>query len=483
MITAIDFTNRQNRYLRLTDVSEQYLRHIEKKAKEDPYYPTYHVAPRHGLLNDPNGLSYYKGRHHIFYQWFPLGPVHGLKHWYHVSTKDFVHYEDHGIALYPDHCYDSHGCYSGSGVVEGDSLHLFYTGNHLTGDGEVVQSQVHAVMDPDNFIRKAQVIANGSPIAFTHNFRDPVVFEREGSYYMLVGGEMMTNEGGLALYKGESMDQMTYEGTVSTPLGKLGYMWECPNYFEVEEQGIFIFSPQGDLKTDKYNFNNVFSVAYMIGEPMDLERRHFEVEDYIELDKGFDFYAPQTYVDDQGRRILIGWLGNSKSEYPTDPNMWAHMLTIPRTLEVKGNELIQSPVEELVNLRKDKETLKTLHRLHSQAFEMRIMVEEVFEITFENDKGECVTFSSNGEEYELDRSKMTHVYAEKFGTKRYAKRKCLTSHRVMIYIDRSSIEIFCDDGATVFTSRMFVSNLEKVRSVGVSGDLYHLSSAEFLESN
>ncbi|MFO7176986.1 sucrose-6-phosphate hydrolase, partial [Enterococcus faecium] len=80
-----------------------------------------HIQPPTGLLNDPNGFIYYDGEYHLFYQWFPLGPVHGLKHWYHVSSKNLVHWTDRGVALVPETKEDSHGAYSGSGFVVNDT--------------------------------------------------------------------------------------------------------------------------------------------------------------------------------------------------------------------------------------------------------------------------------------------------------------------------------------------------------------------------
>ena len=88
----------------------------------------FHIAPPHGLLNDPNGLCQIEGTYHIFYQWFPLGPVHGLKHWRHLTTKDFIHFDDYGCAMYPDDSYDLHGCYSGMVFKEGKQCHVYYTG-------------------------------------------------------------------------------------------------------------------------------------------------------------------------------------------------------------------------------------------------------------------------------------------------------------------------------------------------------------------
>ena len=85
-----DFSNHQNRHIRITDMPAEYFQRIQETTRKDPYYPVWHIAPKCGLMNDPNGLCEINGIHHIFYQWFPAGPVHGLKHWYHLTTKDFI---------------------------------------------------------------------------------------------------------------------------------------------------------------------------------------------------------------------------------------------------------------------------------------------------------------------------------------------------------------------------------------------------------
>lgn len=195
----MDFSNRQNRFVRLDEVSAEYLEHIESLTQNDPYYPSYHIAPKHGLVNDPNGLSYFNGEHHIFYQWFPLGPVHGLKHWYHVSTKDFVYFKDRGVALYPDQDYDQHGCHTGVAVVEGEQLNLLYTGHLVCEPESGHPTQVLAVMDKEGKIEKKGVVIDYNSQHYTHNMRDPVTIKREDDYYMLIGAESHQQQGKLAL--------------------------------------------------------------------------------------------------------------------------------------------------------------------------------------------------------------------------------------------------------------------------------------------
>ncbi|MCF4172331.1 sucrose-6-phosphate hydrolase [Vibrio sp. McD22-P3] len=474
----MDFSNRQNRFVRLDEVSAEYLKHIESLTQNDPYYPSYHIAPKHGLVNDPNGLSYFNGEHHIFYQWFPLGPVHGLKHWYHVSTKDFVHFKDRGVALYPDQDYDQHGCHTGVAVVEGEQLNLLYTGHLVYEPNSGHPTQVLAVMDKEGKIEKKGVVVDYNSQHYTHNMRDPVTMKREDDYYMLIGAESHQQQGKLALYHGRQIDAYQYKGNVDIGIGEFGYMWECPNYYEETGSGVFIFSPQGVTSDSKYDFNNVFSVVYIVGKPLDTENLKFEHQGYFELDKGFDFYAPQTYLDNKGRRILIGWLGNSKSEYPTDKNYWAHMLTLPREISIEGNKLRQTPLVELTDLRESSEVLRPQHELISRAFELEVSVEQDFVIEFANQSGDKMTFSGNETEWCLDRTHVTETHAEQFGTVRYALRQSNDS-LVRVFVDHSSIEIFCDFGETVFTSRIFVSDLNQLHLSKATGQIHYLSGIHY----
>lgn len=474
----MDFSNRQNRLVRLDEVSDEYLQHIAKLTKQDPYYPSYHIAPKHGLVNDPNGLCYFNGEHHIFYQWFPLGPVHGLKHWYHVTTKDFVHFTDRGVALYPDQDYDQHGCHTGIAVVENEQLNLLYTAHYVPEPDSGHPTQILAVMDKEGNVEKKGVVVDFNSEHYTHNMRDPVTIRRGDDYYMLIGAESHQHEGKLAIYGGSSLDSYQYLGNVDIGLDSFGFMWECPNYYEQDDRGVFIFSPQGVTSESKYDLKNVFSVVYIVGKPIDTEKRVFENQGYFELDKGFDFYAPQTYLDPKGRRILIGWLGNSKSEYPTDKNYWAHMLTLPREVTIRGNKLIQQPLEELKALRHTTQPLTTSNTLSSGAFELELSVESSFCLELANDNGDKMVFSGNKEEWILDRTGVTEVHAAEFGTVRFAKRLS-TQSRVRVFVDNSSIEIFCDDGETVFTSRLFVAQLSQLLLTGAEGKIHYLKGLQY----
>ena len=96
--------------------------------KDKDFRPHFHIAPPTGLMNDPNGLIFDGEKYHLFYQWFPFDAIHGMKHWKHLITKDFQHYQS-ADDLIPCELFESHGCYSGGALKVGDKLAMFYTGN------------------------------------------------------------------------------------------------------------------------------------------------------------------------------------------------------------------------------------------------------------------------------------------------------------------------------------------------------------------
>lgn len=464
-----DFSNHQNRHIQIKDMPEEYYERIQTTTREDAFYPTWHIAPKCGLMNDPNGLCQIDGVHHIFYQWFPAGPVHGLKHWYHLKTRDFVHYEDAGVAMYPENIFDSYGCYTGMALREQGKTYLYYTG--IQGK-EQIPNTCFAEFDGEKILNRKKLFTT-NPALTTLNYRDPYVWKKDDTYYMLVGGENPNHQGILLMYAGSMPDQFTYIGNVDIGDYPFGYMLECPNYYEENGRGILFFSPMGIKSKNKYDFKNVFSVVYAIGDPMDIKNKSFHYKNFYEIDKGFDFYAPQSYEDEKHRRILLGWLGNSKNAYPTDKNNWAHMMTMPRILAWEKDRLVQTPPPELKQLRSEGKKLCDWQEIKECSFEIVCNPKEEFEIEVGNNKGNNICFSANKEEYCLDRSHMTHIYAEQFGTVRYAMR-LEKEQTIRIFADHSSLEIFCDSGKTVFTTRMFIENVSYIKTKGVDGTFYYL---------
>lgn len=477
-IEFIDFSNHQNRYIRKEDVGEAYIEKMKDKvSKDNNFYPTCHIVAPHGLVNDPNGLYQDKeGFYNIYYQWFPLGTVHGLKHWAYVRTKDFVHYESYGVKMYPDQVYDKYGCYTGMAFQEDDQVHIYYTGIRKEGE-KLLPSTVHALVQ-NGEILKTGIIEDVDLSLTTDNYRDPCVFKRNDDYFMIVGAENKENKGVIWLSKGTSPTSFERLGTIDLGDYPFGYMLECPNYFEEDDYGVMIFSPQGIKAVDPYDFQNVFSVIYAVGKRLDTENLKFDYEEICELDKGFDFYAPQIFRDQKGRKLLYGWLGNSKTAYPSDEYQWAHFLTIPREITIENRKIIQQPIAEWTQMRGKKTIEVNNKQLNSKAFELVIPASEEFQITIKNEQNESLNFSSKGKEYCLDRSQTTRLYNNQYGQKRLAIRQVMDKHDIRMIVDHSSVEIFADNGKTVFTGRFYLEGNWSLEAKGTFITHYELRQIE-----
>lgn len=459
---------REERYRRLEDVTQEAYQKLLEQVAKSPYRQKFHIQPKTGLLNDPNGFSYYKGRYHLFYQWFPLGPVHGVKYWYHVSSEDLLNWKDEGVALKPDSFYDSHGVFSGSGLVVEDELHLFYTGNTRTADWIRIPYQCHAVMDQSGNIKKAEFpLISDSPSGFTDNFRDPKVIEYQGQYICLIGSETTDNRGKIVYYKSENLVDWEYQGTIDTAdYSNAGYMWECPDYFEQNGQGVLLFSPQG-MSAEGEKYRNIFQSGYLMGNPIDFSTGQFHHNKFKELDRGFDFYAPQTMQDHLGRRLLVGWLGLPGVDCVTDAYGWAHCLTLPRELVVEKSHLYQRPVKELEGLRKshrhfvgdlNDETFSFSETSRTYELQLSLTLDELeyFALALREGDGEKVVFSydSSKARLQLDLSNAGETVTAEYGRTRSCEFQA-DSLDIHLFLDESSLEIFINDGFEVFTSRIF----------------------------
>ncbi|WP_215084770.1 sucrose-6-phosphate hydrolase [Exiguobacterium sp. s78] len=459
---------REARYRPLSDVDPSVYQAMKEEVRTSPWRFSYHIQPPTGLLNDPNGFVYHDGLYHLFYQWFPLGPVHGLKYWYHMTSKDLVHWFDEGAALIPNDDPDSHGAYSGSGFIKDDQVHIMYTGNKRDADWNRHTSQIVGHLRSDGRIEKhlPPAIPN-VPEGYTEHFRDPKVFQdASGIWYCIIGAQRSDLTGCTVIYQSQDAEQWTFLGELQTNYPTFGYMWECPDYFELDGKGILLFSPQG-IEPDGQNYQNIFQSGYFIGEPLALPDLTFTHEPFQELDFGFDFYAPQTTEAADGRRILVGWMGLPDISYPSDIYNWAHALTLPRELTIEQGQLRQRPVNELTQLRK--ETLFDETILFEQ--DVTIAEAEIFELVMTDLKLSSDTFRFSirqdateetvfhydavSRQFTIDRSRSgAEVPAESFGTSR-STILAKDLHTLRLFVDRSSFELFLNDGEAVASGRIF----------------------------
>ena len=464
------------------------------EVTNERYRLGYHVMAKSGWINDPNGFVYYKGYYHIFYQHHPYTAEWGPMHWGHARSKDLIHWENLPIALTPGSEEDKDGCFSGTAIVKDDILYLVYTGHHYyEGDDNpdhFWQNQNLAYsIDGINFKKyKNNPIIEKPPEDNTHHFRDPKVWEHDGKYYQLLGSQANDGLGRVILYSSDDLLEWQYLGEIDHAKSEEaeGFMWECPDFFCLNGEDILLCSPQGILP-QQTQFLNLYNTGYFLGD-LDYKNVGFKRNSqFIELDKGHDFYAAQTMLAPDGRRILIGWMAMWENEMPEQKDGWSGALTLPRELVLSKNQMLMRPIKELESLRMEKSNsqqfqLNDLYLLSNITDHSEIELElsnidkdSFFNIHFkDNYNNSFLTLDYSNSNLILNTSKTAD--------KRYATKDLSEKCEIRIFIDKSSIEIFINDGEIVFTERYYIENNPQVQIEG-SEDIVGNQNVYQLKSN
>lgn len=435
--------------------------------------PKFHFSPRVGWTNDPNGFSYYNGEYHLFYQYNPYSTVWDSMHWGHAVSNDLLHWKYLPAALAPDENYDSFGCFSGSAATLSDGKQLLiYTGVYKENDEEF-QVQCAAVGDGINYekYQKNPVIdAEKLPAGKSkNNFRDPKIWqESDGSFRCVVAGCSNDRKGAIMLYKSADGFNWEFESVIIENDGSLGLMWECPDFFKLGDNHVLLASPQ-DMLAQGLEYSNGNGTICLIGS-FDEQTKKFTYQHNQSIDYGVDFYAPQTVLAPDGRRIMIGWLQNWDTCSLTDRSnrQWFGQMTLPREITIREGRLIQSPIRELKNYRSGKVEYKnipvssalTLDGISGRTIDIELKIRPAnvadfyykFAVKFAQ-SGETYTslnFRSHESVLEIDR---------KFSGIRRAcinQRSCKVNTnnnelKLRIILDRFSVEVFVNDGEQAMT--------------------------------
>ena len=401
----------------------------ETVQKDKDFRPHFHIAPPTGLMNDPNGLIFDGEKYHLFYQWFPFDAIHGMKHWKHLITKDFQHYQS-ADDLIPCELFESHGCYSGGALKVGDKLAIFYTGNtRRPSDNQRVPYQNLAIFNLNGKLLSKRPLIENAPEGYTEHVRDPKpYFTEDGKIRFICGAQRENLTGTAIIFEMDNLeDTPRLLGELSLPAfdNKNVFMWECPDLLKLRDKDVFIWSPQGKDR-EAHQFQNNYHATYAVGKLTDLT---FEAEYIGELDQGFDFYAPQTFggLDNQTYAILFGWIGLPDLTYPTDKFKWHSALTLPRELRLEGTRIYQRPITKI------DENLTALSALHideqadianlDRAYLKFEVNNQAFDLTFfQNEKGQSLRLSYENRLFCLDRSQSEQTeLMEKFDTKRFCE--------------------------------------------------------------
>ena len=447
---------------------------LRELAAKDKDRLNYHIMPTSGWVNDPNGLCQFKGVYHIYYQYSPFDVNGKLKLWGHITTEDFIKYQEHEPVLYPDFRYDQNGVYSGSAVVRNGKINYFYTGNvkHLDGDYDYImtgrEQNLIACSSEDgfNFSEKELIMTNTDfPSKLSLHVRDPKVYHKNGIDYMVIGARDDNSTGCILVLKGKDLKNWECH-TVIYSDGKFGYMWECPDLFDLNGETVLVTCPQG-VPEEGYIYKNVHQNGYFLVNG-DLESKDVNLSEFRLLDYGFDFYAPQSFEDESGRRILVGWMGIPDADYTnrTTENGWQHALTMPRELILKDGIIYQRPVEEIKALRGNNRTFaadefKDLE-VENLSFELCAEFEKCngFKLNLRND----ISLS-------FDKSKgLIELNMGESGCGRDARYAyCDEIRNIDVYSDTSAFEIFINDGEIVFTTRAYTDGTQKIGFEKIDG--------------
>lgn len=325
---------------------------IEQGRKIDSIQrPLLHLSPYMGWMNDPNGFCYYEGQYHLFYQYYPYDRVWGPMHWGHAVSQDLLEWNYLPCAMAPDTDADAGGCFSGTAVVgENGELMLFYTGVQLPSSSHPsLQTQCLAIGDGRDFekVRENPIIHPSQlPKGYSHvDFRDPKVWREDDKYYMLVANRHETKSGTILLFQSTDARKWNFLSEIDASYEKHGRMWECPDLFHLDNRCVILVSPQEMEAGEELHAG--FGTLALLGK-WSTENHSFQREEIQVVDYGLDFYAPQSVLSPDGRRIIIGWMENWETSTSSSRKYaWYSRMSLPRELRIKNGRLLQQPIQEI----------------------------------------------------------------------------------------------------------------------------------------
>ncbi len=311
-------------------------------------HPKLHLSPDKNWCNDPVGFIYYQGQYHLFYQYFPYGCTWGTMHWYHAVSKDLIHWQNLGIALYPSKYYDANGCFSGSSIEVDGKMYIYYTSvKYLQPNPENIHKTLNDAFEAsqsmliskdgihfDNINQKRLIIPafKENEIGHPTHTRDPKVWFYNGKYYMVIVSKYFDDnhhgQGQLLFYTSDDAINWSYQNNYRGV--QLGDMWECPDIFTVNQQQLLIMSPER-TETHGYPSHARITTCYFNHENCTMS----QLGELRFLDYGRDLYAPQTALDQDGNRIFVGWMRMPVKAQGD----WRGLFTMPRIIEYHDNHI------------------------------------------------------------------------------------------------------------------------------------------------
>lgn len=450
-------------------------------ANSEPHRLGYHVTPKANWINDPNGMVYYQGVYHLFFQYYPNGTTWGPMHWGHTISKDMVHWAEQPIALYPD----SLGwIFSGSAVVDQANTSGFGKNGQtplvaiFTHHNQKIEQQKSDKFQYQSLAYsldggKTWTKYAGNPVLPNPgivDFRDPKVrwFDRQKKWIMT-----LATKDRVTFYSSPNLKAWTKESDFGGNLGAHGGVWECPDLFPLQHNGKTVWVLLVSINPGGPNGGS--ATQYFLG---DFDGKTFKPQttETKWMDYGPDNYAGVTFANTGNRTVLMGWMNNWQYANKVPTQSWRGAMTIPRELglaDVNGQVYLTSnPVNELAKLAGkttsiSNVTVKNQYDLtdkiggRAESFRLSLTAPATndFSIVLANEKGNelVIGYDKGTNAYYIDRTKSGRTDFEKgFGkrstTPRLSVGKTLS---LTLFVDVASAELFADGGLNVMTSVFF----------------------------
>ena len=461
--------------------------------------PAFHLSPYVGWMNDPNGLSFYRGMYHMFYQYHPYNSKWGPMHWGHAVSKDLLHWEYLPAAIAPDMPYDDCGCFSGSAIELDDRRHLLmYTGvtRAENEEGEMVdcQTQCLAIGDGLNYVKyennpvltEADLPDGASKI----DFRDPKLWrDNEGIYWAVVVSRIADGSGQILLFRSENAFSWEYFSTLDENKNRFGKMWECPDFFELDGKHVLLTSPQ-DMLPVGFEYHNGNGNICFIGD-FDKEKGKFKEQYNQAVDYGIDFYAHQTIETQDNRRVMIAWMQNwDACAIRAHDEAWAGQMTLPREIWIENNRLYQKPTKEYENCLKNKVEYKGVEISQSKEVQLEEINGRVLDLQLqisakdaENPYYKFIIYFAKGGGAYTSLNIRPYEGIVKIDRKFSGTRRAILHQRRMfvpniedgsiklrIILDRYSCEIFVGNGEQTMTTAIYTEQSARDITFACDGD-------------
>ena len=442
--------------------------------------PLFHITGEVGWINDPNGLIYFNGQYHVFFQYYPYDTKWGPMHWGHVISDDLTNWEYLPVALAPGDDCDKNGCFSGTAIIYNGKLWLMYTGFIENQGGDSIRQIQCLAESSDGITFKKHGVVIGEellPDGYAPcDFRDPKIWFHNDYFWCIVAARKIEGRGRILLFKSKNLFNWEFVNDIFGT-DSAGTMIECPDYNE--ELGYLLFCEQFQPSENGLHLN-IHTCRWATGR-IDYSTGTFKEEARGIVDYGFDMYAPQTFA---GKPIIMGWLNMWDRNVPSEKYGFAGMITAARKVSIQNGRLYQDPV---VNCKEPLKTVGCNHledRVKNGVITVKATNLEGLEIKMRSNGENYTKLSLNGGEWVFDRSKSGEIITgkEEDSDSLNGIRRMPFSNNgevtLTIVMDVFSVEIF-EDG-NVLSSTIYPPEDADCLELCVKAESWHYEKADMI---